>query len=133
MQKGQISIDLIFAVIIALITIVSMGTILDSFNKNQQRMVIENEIRLSATGLTSLITSSQAIADMNFYSVVPLERVYYNGTESYPTATIDLDKNILTLTVSNNQINIHYDSNFSRKGTTNVTVENNLLVIKNAK
>jgi len=84
MQRGQISIDLIIALIVVIMAAGSMATVLDGYRAGQDKILLENQVRMESLRLSNFITASQAMSDINFYAVEPISKISYKGNLFYP-------------------------------------------------
>jgi len=135
MQRGQISIDLIIALIVVIMAAGSMATVLDGYRAGQDKILLENQVRMESLRLSNFITASQAMSDINFYAVEPISKISYKGNLFYPEIIIRNDLNTITVRAIANDMNVDANFGFSRQSsmTPELDLVNNFLVVRNAR
>ena len=140
MKKGQISLDLMLTLIIALIIIASFSYIITNYNSGKEKMLTENQLKMTSSKTAALITTTQALYDTNFAISEKISKIKFvdsngNNLQIYPKITINSDKNTLSASIQLNGETISYDNNFYASGGTIIdTAEvetSGVLVIKN--
>jgi len=114
MQKGQISLDLILTMIIALIIIGSFSIIITDFKSNQETRLAKEQLDLIGQNTASLLNTAQVL-DGKFVIETTISKIRFsdsngNTVSSYPNLTIISDKNILNTSIMINGNLL--DSNF---------------------
>ena len=131
-MKGQLSIDLLLACIIALMIIGSFSVFLNNFRDNQEASLAESQLKGAASEAATFITSSRAIADTNFMAELRLPRVSYKEIYSYPEIRF-ADQNTVYVSISYGGKTLEAGAYFSKSADTNVSADNGMLVVKNVR
>jgi uncharacterized membrane-anchored protein YhcB (DUF1043 family) len=112
MQKGQISLDLIITLIVAIIIISVFATLTITMRENQQEINLQNQLRKSGSELSSLITSLQSLSDTNFEFQINFKEISQGYRTDFPR--IEIDGNLLIAYHENSDVNFEYS--FSGEG-----------------
>ncbi len=121
-KNGQISIDLIFSLIIVLIFITTLTFFINDFKETREDINLENNLKKQSINLASFITSASIMADTNFTSKILIERINYKSELIIPN--IYLDQNSITIEYNNKKAKTYFaNNNLTKK------IENNYLVI----
>jgi hypothetical protein len=140
MRKGQLSLDLILTMIVALIIISAFLVIINDFKSNQEIRLAKEQLDLIGQNTATLISTTQTISDTKFLIETTLPQIKYtdangNTIGNYPKVKF-ADENTLNLAILlNGKI---MDSNFkiSKSPSTILSTDslayNGKLVIKNA-
>jgi len=138
MQKGQISIDLLFTIVAAILIVVSFNTLINSTYLSQDNINTKQQLDLENEKITNLITQTQMIDDSNYKISTTLAKVNYldenkNSVKEYPTAIIQ--NNNLILSINNGEETIESVKRFSKGPNTRIILGTNetkgLIVITN--
>ena len=138
MQKGQLSIDLIIALIATITIVVSLSTIILTYSESNERSIIQQQIQYNANKAASIITTSQALDDTNFTIKLNIEKIYYTdqnklGKIVYPTITNYPTENKINYSIIINGQKQDANSNYYTNSKTTIdTTTLGKLVIKNA-
>ncbi|MFA5763768.1 MAG: hypothetical protein WC915_03060 [archaeon] len=125
-MKGQISLDLIFILIVVLMFISSTVLLAETARNNQEEALLKNQLRIIGINYSSFITKAQAISDTSFIAKLKLDRINYQGKRYTPK--LNFEDNLLTITIEDsNQSEKIY---FSKDGL-NVSQETDYLVVRN--
>jgi len=129
-MKGQLSIDLLIACIIALMIIGSFTIFLNNFKENQEASLTEMQLKEVASNAATFITSSQAMWDTNFKAELRLTKVTYGSLYDYPTIRFD-DQNFVYASIRYNGNTLEEGASFSKNKGTTLSTDNGILVVKN--
>ncbi|MFA5125580.1 MAG: hypothetical protein WC462_01075 [archaeon] len=77
MQKAQISLDLLLTLIIAIIIISSFNGLTENFRIDKEKMLVEQQLNDITLKTASVITSTQSLADTNFYIELAINKIQY--------------------------------------------------------
>jgi len=131
MQRGQISIDLLITLIIAIMVIGAFTIILNGFQTGQEEFFLRTQLRESSSTLASFVTSTNAISDTNFTTQLMIHHVSYKNILKQPVVTI-IDQNYVKLTIDiGDGVTITESSFFSKPTNSQVDTIGKLLVVSN--
>jgi len=104
MKKGQISIDLILTLIIALMIVVAMWGIVNNFRTTQEKINVQTQLDEMTQKTASFITASQSIMDLKFNITYEVNKINYadangNNKSAYPKMQI-IDNNTLSSSIT---------------------------------
>ncbi|VVB74283.1 Uncharacterised protein [uncultured archaeon] len=99
MQKAQISLDLLLALLTAIVLVTSFGYVITNEKQTQDELLIKQQLSTIVENTSNLITAAQAVSDMNFTMQYRLQRINYldenkNSKSVYPILKI-VDQNKL--------------------------------------
>jgi len=99
MQKAQISLDLLLALLTAIVLVTSFGYVITNEKKTQDELLVNQQLVSIVENCANLLTSAQSISDMNFVLQYKMQKINYldenkNNKNAYPTLSI-LDQNKL--------------------------------------
>ncbi len=125
MQKGQISIDLLFTIVAAVLIVVSFNGLVNSTYMSQDRISTKQQLDLENQKLTNLITQTQIIDDYNYQIITTLEKINYldqnkNQVKEYPIASVS--NNILKLSINNGTEVIESQKPFYKNANTTIKI-----------
>lgn len=92
MQKGQISLDLIFSLLILIIFITTMFFFVEDFKESKENINLENKLNTQAITAVAFINSSRVMLDTDFESKLLIERINYKNELIFPTININNDE-----------------------------------------
>jgi uncharacterized protein (UPF0333 family) len=110
MKQGQISIDLLITLIVAIIAVGAMGAIITTYSEAQERSTIQQQLQYDASKTASLITASQALSDTNFRIEARIGTIIYSD-ENKNYRSVYPDMNI----IDNNKLNLSLMINGQRQ------------------
>ena len=144
MKRGQISLDLLLSLIVAIIVVTSFYSLITEYRKVEEQQNTQQQINLLTENTANLITSTQSLSDTNFNIQIKIQKISYidsnNATQNeYPQLSIisTLDANILNakLIIAPGKI-IDHNSTIIIEPNTKIdfinTQTRGLLVIRNA-
>ncbi len=131
MRKGQISIDLIFALIVALIASGSFILISDSFKESNSKMMLENQLSAEATNIATFITSSNVMSGTTFIAEKSIGTVFYKGQVFHPDVNILADLNKVVVSTKTEDLTITKEAYFGNPQNARIVIDNRVLVIRN--
>jgi|GEM_PF-1982088 len=139
MQKAQISLDLLLALLIAIILVTSFGYVLNTERQTQEEFLIKQQLSSIVENTSNLLTSAQAISDMNFVAQYKLSKINYldenkNSKSAYPAMIIDKNKLNGRIIIAGKIFDYNTYFGYSKRiviDTTNVS-STGIMVIKNA-
>ena len=100
MQKGQISFDFILAVIVALIFVGGMLLVNDQIVETQKAAAVRNQERAIAIQLHSIISSSTALSDADYFEVkYKIPKLLVPEEQELQECNIDLDSRTVEYTL----------------------------------
>jgi uncharacterized protein (UPF0333 family) len=123
-NKGQISLDLLFSLIIVILFIISMFSFIEIFEESKDKINLENSLRVSSNTLASTITTSTIMDDTNFEIRREIERINYKNGIIFPQILIDEN----SITLSHDDINV---VSYFAKNDFNIIIDREYLVINN--
>jgi uncharacterized protein (UPF0333 family) len=99
MQKAQISLDLLLALLTAIVLITSFGYVINAERQSHEQLLIRQQLASITENTANILTSTQSISDMEFSIQYKLPKIKYvdenqNNRSDYPTVRI-LDENKL--------------------------------------
>ncbi|MFA7133774.1 MAG: hypothetical protein WC122_02235 [archaeon] len=102
MQKGQISIDLLFTLLAVVLIAISLNNLTQYTYKTHDNIGIQTQLDLENERITNLITQTNMIEDLNYKIITQLKKINYLNEENksettYPTAIIQENKLILSI------------------------------------
>lgn len=139
MQKGQISVDLLFTIVAALIIIISFNSLITSTYLSQDKIGLKQQLDMENTKITNLITQTQMIDNSTFRISANLKKMSYldsnnNQVKEYPLA--DIKDNTLILSINLGNEIIESKKTFSKSAKTLIILgtdeQKGTLVITNA-
>jgi uncharacterized protein (UPF0333 family) len=130
MQRGQISLDFLISILIIIISIGAISVIALNFRETREEIFLENKLKNTAHEISLTIISSQSMNDTNFYSKTIIKNLTYKNTSFFPTITIT-DNNIITVKEKISGKNIESTEYFYKNENTQISIEDQFLVIKN--
>jgi len=130
-NKGQISIDLLITLVVAIIVIVSITAFFSNYSANQEKMLLQNQLDMTASKISAFITSSQAMNGTTFTAKMPIEQISYAGERFYPTIAIQSDENKAVISESKSGLNLRTESYYYAPGNFKITSASTELVITN--
>jgi len=123
MQKGQISIDLLLSILAAIIILVSFNVLINSSYLSQDRISTKQQLDLENEKIVNLITQTQIIDDSNFTINTTLAKIYYlteNKIQLRKYPDINIQNNLLTLSIDNGKEKIESSKRFSKNPNTKI-------------
>ncbi len=128
MQKGQISVDLLFTIVAALIILVSFNGLINSTYSDQDRINLKQQLDMENIKITNLISQTQMIDDSIFRITLNLEKISYldsnnNQLKEYPVAIIK--DNTLSLSINTGSELIESTKTFSKNKNTIIILGSN--------
>jgi len=130
MKRGQISIDLLITLIIAIMVIGSFAIIVSSFESGQEEFFLRTQLRENSSTLASFITSTNAISDTNFTTQLMIPTVTHKNISKRPLVTI-IDQNYIKLSFETENGFVEENAFFSKPANSTVEQTGNLLVVSN--
>jgi hypothetical protein len=130
-MKGQISIDFIIILIVAVIAISATSVFALDFQEATEEIVLENQLERVSFKLANFITASQIMSDTEFEAKLKIPNINYNGKSYAPEIIITNTAEAKYLTLSTDFITREFNSNFSVTQNQVVTIEDGFLVITN--
>ncbi len=139
MQKGQLSIDLLVTLILALIIISGAGYVVSTYSTSADTLNVTQQLNYQATNTAALITTTQTISDAKFTIDLKLSRITFtderkNNKMEYPEVEI-IDNNTIKLSKTVKGITHTATANFYKTPDTNINTtlaqSNGILVITN--
>lgn len=130
-MKGQISLDLMVAVLATVILLGSFFIMAESIKEDYKEMFVENQLKKISSELSTTITTSNAMDDFTYTSKIKVPVIYYENRKYSPNIIIK-DNNLEASVVLSGKT-IKYLSSFSISNTTTVVFdsENREVVINN--
>jgi beta-galactosidase/beta-glucuronidase len=126
MKKGQISLDLIMTLIIALIIIGASFTIINNIKETNEIVFLQNQLKKEANKYSNFINSTSILDDTNFRTEIKIDKIIFENTKIMPEFNIDEDNKKISVSVSE----IIVDENVYLENKI-ITQENGFLVIEN--
>lgn len=123
MQKGQISIDLLFTILAAIIILASFNTLINSSYLGQDKINIKQQLDLENERIVNLITQAQMIDDSNYIINTNLEKIYYlneNKLQLHEYPDINIQNNTLTLSINTEKGKIRSSKSFAKNPNTKI-------------
>ncbi|MGI6589111.1 MAG: hypothetical protein ACOX1V_00385 [Candidatus Iainarchaeum sp.] len=123
MQKGQISIDLLFTLLAVVIITISLNNLTQYTYTTHDNINIQTQLDLENERITNLITQTNMIEDLNYKIITQLKKINYlnekNKSETtYPAPLIQ--GNELTLRIEKKGEIIQSTKTFSKKENTRI-------------
>jgi len=131
MRKGQISIDLIFALIVALIATGSFMAITSSFKDSNSRMLLENQLSAEATDIATFITSSGVMSGTTFIAEKKIGTVFYDGQTFHPDCNINTTLNKVTVSAKTKDMTLSKEAYFGNAHNAKIVIDSGILVVRN--
>jgi hypothetical protein len=125
-MKGQISLDLIFTLIVVLMFISSTVILAENVRQGHEEALLKNQLRIVGSNYASFITKAQAITDTTFITKLKLDTINYQGKKYTPD--LNFENNLLIITIEDSGQS--EETYFSRGEGITIFQENNYLVIK---
>ena len=127
MQKGQVSIDLIFTLVAAFIIITSFNTLIHESYLSQDRINAKQQLDIESDKLANFITQTQIIDDSVFRITTILGKINYldsdkTSIQEYPDTNIY--SNYLVLSINTGKEEIKSIKEFSKNLKTTIIVDN---------
>lgn len=94
--RGQISIDLIFTVLLAIIITGSLVSVLGNIADTQEKVLIKQELNKTALDISVATLQAQALKDSNFIIELQIQPIFYKNKIGYPLVSVESDKIIVT-------------------------------------
>jgi hypothetical protein len=109
-MKGQISLDLIFTLIIVLIFIGTISVFADNARQHTQEVLLKNQLRIIGSNYATYITKAQTLTDTTFVAKLKIDEINYNGKRYFPIFAFE--DNLLTIKIfdSNQNEKIYYSN-----------------------
>jgi hypothetical protein len=125
MQKGQISIDLLLTLILALAVITSMSYMLTEIKNTHEENTARNSLFVLTQKTASLINATNTLNDTNYSIQIKLDKITYTNKEGtviniYPTVTIDPDSGELILSAKINEKTVNFNAKIYLPGGTRI-------------
>jgi len=125
MQKGQISIDLLFSVLAAILIVLSFNGLINSSYLSQDKINTKQQLELENEKITNLITQTQMIDNSVYRINLTFEKISYLDEnkiqiKGYPDALIQ--GNLLTLSINTGKEKIESTKSFSKGLNTNIII-----------
>ncbi len=132
-MKGQISIDLIFTLIAAILISTSLLYIANNQIENQQEILLGNKLKLVCSKAATFVTSSQAMEDTNFIAKTKLPKVIFKGNEVNYSLEFDAVEKLTSIRATVNGKDYFFESSFSNPFgiKTTIVFDKRLLVVSN--
>lgn len=102
MKKGQISLDLIFSLLIVIIFITTMFFFIEDFKESKENINLENKLTEQAINAVSFINNSRVMLDTEFESKLLIKQINYKNQLIFPT--INVTNNEITFEHANKTI-----------------------------
>ncbi len=123
-ENGQISLDLIFSLLIVVIFITTMLFFISDYKTSKENIALENNLKNESINLASFINSASIMNDTNFETKILIKKINYGG--ELITPEIILGQNSITLTYNNKIAKTFFVDNLLAK-----EINGDYLVIKN--
>ncbi len=105
-KRGQISFDLLISMLILVIFIGAATTIAGEMRENNEKIVLENQLRILVEDYAATVNSVIAFSGMEEYEVkIKIDKVTYGGAKIVPKLKVDGNELIIFLD--------NYDKEFS--------------------
>jgi len=125
-MKGQISLDLIFTLIVVLMFISATMILAENIRHGHEESLLKNQLRIIGSNYSSFITKTQAITDTQFITKLKLDVINYQGKKYTPD--LNFEDNLLIITIKDS--NQKAETYFSSDGITISQKENYLVIEK---
>ena len=141
MKKGQISLDLLVALLAAIITVSAISGIMLTYSEAQERSTAQQQLQYTATKTASIITASQALSDTNFSVELRIGKIFYTDENKqyiseYPSMGF-IDNNTISVSINIKGQAQYENANFYAGAGTNIDANKvateGLVVIRYAK
>lgn len=128
MQKGQISIDLLLALVAAILILFSFNGLANSTYLSYDKINTKQQLELENENITNLITQTQIIDDSNFKINTSFSKINYLDENNlqlheYPDANVQGDK--LILSINTGKEKIESIKRFSKSANTKIIIGSN--------
>lgn len=129
MAKGQISIDLLITLIVAIMIIGAFTIILTGFQNEQENFYLRNQLRTQSEQTAAFITSTRALSDTTFTTKLNISQVVYKNNKLTPLVRVDQNKIVFRVDYDGGFV--QEESYFSRDPTYTISNTGQTLVITN--
>lgn len=121
--NGQISLDLLFSLIIVMLFITGMFSFINIYKESKEDINLKNILEIKSLNIANTISTAKAFEDTNFEIKQKIEFINYKNDLIIPNINFD-----------SNSVNITYEEISAKayfsKNDFNIFLENNYLVIK---
>lgn len=143
MKKGQISLDLLLTLLVAIIIIASILMLITNYNQTNQELTAQLQLTQITQNASNLIASTKSLEDTNFIIKFQIEKINYTDTNNnpvnqYPKMSIIQEAGVKKLNAKINiaqgktlDYNALLPTNLKSTIDTNATQTKGILVIKN--
>ena len=130
-SKGQISLDLMMAVLVTIIVLGTFMVMVRDIQDNYKEMYVENQLKKSSSEMAAFITSSSSMQGMDYQTELKVPLINYDSSKT--RITVNLTNDTITAEVTLGKT-ISYTSKFSNASGAIITYneDNRLLVIESA-
>lgn len=99
-MKGQISLDFIFAIVLAILVGSTFLYLLTGIIDSQEKIAIHEELQRTALDISTTALTSQSLKDTNFYLEIALTSINYKQKVGYPQVRFDTNMLIVSETLT---------------------------------
>lgn len=124
-RKGQISLDLIFSLLIVVIFITTMIFFVNDFQNSKENINLENNLRKYANLSANFISNCSLMQDSSFESKLLIKKINYKN--ELITPQIKIDSNSITFEYENKSAKSFFVANSGF----NIIKEEEYIVVKN--
>ena len=122
-MKGQISLDLIFTLIVVLMFISSTVILAENVRQGHEEALLKNQLRIIGSNYSSFITKTQAITDTTFTTKLKLDTINYQGKNYIPNLNFENNLLIIMIEASNQKEEIYFSKDMPLDLTKNKLIE----------
>lgn len=123
---GQISLDLIFSLLIVVIVIITINFFITDFYESKENINLENKLKIKTIHATNFINNSRLMLDTEFETSFLITRILYKNNQIFPQINIDNEEGIIEFEYNNKKIS----KKFNNKDIV-VYLEGEYLVVRN--
>jgi len=124
-MKGQISIDFLIALIVAILLIGALGLVVASIKEANEKVITQNQAKVLADDLANFISATNALSNTDFNTGIKINKLNYAGKKINPEIIIGPD----TIKVKVTDINFESEKSFSAQTGTTIKTQGDFLVI----
>ena len=113
-MRGQISLDLLMAVLATIIVLGTFAVVADDIQDNYREMYVQNQLKKVSSELSGFLTATNALDDARFSTELKVPIIYYKDTKAKPNIAIDADQNTINVYVVLDGKTIAQETQFAR-------------------
>jgi uncharacterized protein (UPF0333 family) len=124
MKRGQISLDLIMTLIIALIIIGASFSIINNIKETNENVFLQNQLKEKASKYANFINSTSILDGTIFRTEIKIDEIIFENGKVMPEIIVDEGKIIISAEGESIEENVFLENK-------RVSQENGFLVIEN--